>query len=113
MDKDLAQGVSGGTPCCSSNPVKQLDDVQRMASVLEHEIEDAAKEATGEEAGDSPVEIEKLDIDDNEVQEVADEENATELDSLEAAEEAQRLHQMGLNTAIAIGLHNFPEGACK
>ncbi len=25
-------------------------------------------------------------------------------------EEKERLHKMGLNTAIAIGLHNFPEG---
>jgi len=103
VDKQLTHGVNDG--CCSSDPVKQLHDVQKMASVIAHEIEDTAKEATEEVI--ETQEIEEKDI----AGEVLDEENVVEVgDSPEDVEEAQRLHKMGLNTAIAIGLHNFPEG---
>lgn len=102
VDKDLGKG---GLPCCGSDPAKQFDDVQRMASVLEHEIEDAAKEAEG----DAPVEVENQLEKEN--PEMVDEDNVETVDSSDDIdEEAQRLHKMGLNTAIAIGLHNFPEG---
>ena len=40
-------------------------------------------------------------------EEVIDEEAA---DTVKDKEDKDRLHKMGLNTAIAIGLHNFPEG---
>lgn len=40
-------------------------------------------------------------------EEVVDEEAA---DTVKDKEDKDRLHKMGLNTAIAIGLHNFPEG---
>merc|ERR1711935_1072229 len=74
VDKGLVVGVDG-LPCCSTDPVKQLDDVQRMASVIEHEIEDAAKEATGEEhKAEENFEGEKQPIEEKEVQ-VVDVEN--------------------------------------
>ncbi len=40
-------------------------------------------------------------------EEVIDDEVA---DTAKDEEDKERLHKMGLNTAIAIGLHNFPEG---
>jgi len=117
LDRELAaDGVNDRPPCCSHDPVKTLEDVQRMGSVLEHEIEDAAAEAIGEaspvelvEQGQTvgaPIETEKESIEkkSSEGDEVVDEENVA------VVEEQQRLHKMGLNTAIAIGLHNFPEG---
>jgi ZIP family zinc transporter len=120
LNKELAEGVSDRPPCCSSDPVKQLNDVQRMASVMEQEIEEAALEATGEAAAageqvqifDAPIETEKESIEKKSVEreEVVDEENVAVVDSPQDTEESQRLHKMGMNTAIAIGLHNFPEG---
>jgi len=116
LDRELADGVNDRPPCCSTDPVKQLEDVQRMGSVLEHEIEDAAAEATGEaspvesveqvQTVGAPIETEKESSEkkSSEGEEVVDEENVA------VVEESQRLHKMGLNTAIAIGLHNFPEG---
>jgi len=88
-DKQPVDGVEPS--CCSSDPVKQLNDVHRMASALTHEIDDADK-ATGD------------------VQTSEENEENVDIESPEKSEEAQRLHKMGLNTAIAIGLHNFPEG---
>jgi len=107
VDKKLETGVSGGPPCCSSDPVKQLNDVQRMASVIEHEIEDAAKVAAGEAVDSEDTQnVEKKEI----PEEVMDEENVEVVESSGDAAESERLHKMGLSTAIAIGLHNFPEG---
>lgn len=107
VDKQLQKGVSDGPPCCSSDPVKQLNDVQRMASVIEHEIEGAAKEATGE----TPNDDERPTIEKKESLEDVDEENVQIVTEDKA--ETERLHKMGLSTAIAIGLHNFPEGECE
>lgn len=104
VDKQLQKGVSDGPPCCSSDPVKQLNDFQRMASVIEHEIEDAAKEATDE----TPNDDERPTIEKKESLEDVDEENVQIVAG--DKDETERLHKMGMSTAIAIGLHNFPEG---
>lgn len=109
VDKQLKKGVSDGPPCCSSDPVQQLNDVQRMGSVLQHEIEDAANDATV-----APAAIEATEIEDQKMpSEEIDEVNAAVVESSKDVDEAEKLHKMGLNTAIAIGLHNFPEGECK
>ena len=51
VNKALSEGVNG-PPCCSPDPVKQLNDIQRMASVLENEDEDAAKDGTGQKTNE-------------------------------------------------------------
>jgi len=92
------KGQKKSTRSSSDGELDQFADVQRMAN----EIEDPAFEATGEAV---PVEEgEKKSSVGGGKEEVVDEENVA------AVEENQRLHKMGLNTAIAIGLHNFPEG---
>lgn len=48
--------------------------------------------------------------DDNVVGDIRQEDSNSEGESPEDAEEKRRLIKMGLNTALAIGLHNFPEG---
>jgi len=93
VDKANVEGVTDA--CCSSDPVKQLDTVQRMASVLNHE-------ATGE--------MQSGDIEEKRNEEVVNAALVEVVDSPQDTEEGKRLHKMGLNTAIAIGLHNFPEG---
>lgn len=110
LDRHLAEDpvdVPSCPSCPSGNPVNRLDNVQRMADVLEYEMEDAAKQET--KTGETVAQI------DNSSQPV---ESQPQIESVEQEmvedkvedEEAQRLHKMGLNTAIAIGLHNFPEG---
>ena len=108
LDKKLNDGALDGAPmCCNDDPVTQLDNVQKMASVIGHEVEDAAKEATGEVEPEQTAQSEKND-EKKEIQEgeVVDEENVVVINE----EENKNLHKMGLNTAIAIALHNFPEG---
>eukprot|EP00535_Pseudo-nitzschia_heimii_P009227 CAMPEP_0197174800 /NCGR_PEP_ID=MMETSP1423-20130617/1185_1 /TAXON_ID=476441 /ORGANISM="Pseudo-nitzschia heimii, Strain UNC1101" /LENGTH=366 /DNA_ID=CAMNT_0042623787 /DNA_START=125 /DNA_END=1225 /DNA_ORIENTATION=- len=107
LDRHLAEDSVDVPSCPCDDPVKLLDNVQRMADVLEHETEDTAKQEpkTGETVAQT----------DNSSQPV---ESKTQIESKDEEmvedkvenEEAQRLHKMGLNTAIAIGLHNFPEG---
>lgn len=107
LDRHLAEDSVDVPSCPCDDPVKLLDNVQRMADVLEHETEDTAKQEpkTGEtvaqiDNSSQPVESKtQIESEDEEMVE----------DKVEN-EEAQRLHKMGLNTAIAIGLHNFPEG---
>ena len=117
VDKQLVDGVNDCPTCCSADPVKQLNDVHRMASVIEHEIEDAAKQAA--EVSNAEEEQEKVvsvDLEDKSKMETVDEENIPAAELVEPAgdsAENKRLHKMGLNTALAIGLHNFPEGMCE
>lgn len=99
LDRDLSGCVDDGPTCCSDDPVKRLNDVQRMANVIENEAEATDEAEVQENIKESTKE--------SNVQ-VVDEEDVEEVDT--KTEEAQRLHKMGLNTAIAIGLHNFPEG---
>lgn len=81
-----------------------------MASVIEHEIEDAAKAAAGEAQNTEDKQIVEKDAI---PEEVMDEENVEVVGTSGDTAESERLHKMGLSTAIAIGLHNFPEGKYK
>jgi len=109
-DKELAHGATDGLPCCGADPVKQINDVQLMASVLEQE--DAKAEVTGEA---SPVEEVQtfgapIDMEKDSIEKKSGEEEVVDEENVAVVQEQERLHKMGLNTAIAIGLHNFPEG---
>lgn len=107
------------------DPVSELDSLQHMASVLRHEQEDQTTEeyrkdencCEGQEVEDDDF-VDTLDEDDpfednpnpSNITMVASggDKNRTEAEKSE--EEKKRLVAMGMNTAIAIGLHNFPEG---
>lgn len=115
VNKQLTDFVEGSPPCCGTDPVKQLDTVQRMGSVLQHEMEDDAQHATGEsdspEDNGNPVPDESLQI--KKKVEIVEEDSVLSAEIVETIgknDEHKRLHKMGLNTALAIGLHNFPEG---
>lgn len=76
----------GGQACiCSEDPVGDLDRMQKQADELIAENEPQVDNATSTEAEPS---IEKP----------------------ANTKENQKLVKMGINTAVAIGLHNFPEG---
>jgi ZIP family zinc transporter len=81
-----------------------------MASVLQHE------QSEGNDDGDNNLESD-MDIKDDVQEQEPLEENdmnedpATEATTVDENEtEKKRLEKMGMNTALAIGLHNFPEG---
>lgn len=115
LTKELVEGVNDGPPCCSSDPVKQLNDFQRMASVLGHELEDADGEGADsvkDEEKDEKTTEDAAPVDVEEKQQPEQDVTAADSDA-DTFDEAQRLHKMGLNTALAIGLHNFPEGRCR
>ena len=76
----------GGQVCiCSDDPVGDLDKMQKQADELIAENEPQVDNATDTEAEPS-------------VEKPAN------------TKENEKLVKMGINTAIAIGLHNFPEG---
>ena len=147
LNNELRNSVLEGPTCHSSDPVKRLNNVQkmgnvienerrgrgRMGSVIQQEIEEISAHLRAEDMGDEPSGEEgdsKLIEDKKMVEEVEDEEKEVRVDTSKRMteevmdeetlivetpkdEEKERLHKMGLNTAIAIGLHNFPEGKRK
>ena len=115
-------------PCCNKDPVGQLENFKTMASVLQHEKdgENTNDDELSDDMGmdmdmdmDEDIEddfVDNLPLDDkSEVSEDNsndEEQNRAEEEHVDpkTTEENKRLVKMGMNTALAIGLHNFPEG---
>eukprot|EP00980_Cylindrotheca_fusiformis_P011229 scaffold2575_cov101-Cylindrotheca_fusiformis.AAC.3 len=105
------------SPCCLVDPVRQLDTMHKIADKLEREENPKTEEDPDPESqvpqdnddygADSPVSVESTDPSDDDI--VGDVSEDQEVDLKEKVEK-KRLVKMGMNTAIAIGLHNFPEG---
>ena len=87
--------------CCSPDPVGDLDR-------LHHQADDIiARNQDVEHDHDGPVED---GLSNDESQPAVDAENGEGASEAQKAEEQRKLVKMGMNTAVAIGLHNFPEG---
>lgn len=88
---DSPEEVDINCPCCADDPVGDLEKIQNMAKEIErNEHNDAVLTTTTSDKNNK---------------------NDTENQSDDAAVvENKKLVKMGINTAIAIGLHNFPEG---
>lgn len=106
-----------GCPCCADDPVADLEELQHMAANMEtfekeqhHHWEGVDRVTAPEEeveggeqghapkrhsTGDSSADANATDHDD---------------DDQDSQGENQKLMRMSINTAVAIGLHNFPEG---
>ena len=111
--KDAAsRNVSGGTvpACCTKDPVGRLEKLNQMADELNEEA--SAKEEAG--GVDMEMDIEDDFVDNLPLDDVGngddDDDDDEEDESPNTEEENKRLVRMGINTAVAIGLHNFPEG---
>lgn len=110
--------------CCSKDPVNQLDTFHRMASVLQHE-----RESENEHLDDLDVDadidddfMDNLPLDDATAVKREDttapdttagqtpDQTQNSTSNNEETDENKRLVKMGMTTALAIGLHNFPEG---
>lgn len=132
LNNELSNSILEGPTCHSSDPVKRLNNVQKMGNVIENqkrggrkargsviqqEIDEISAHSRVEADADSSKPFEDKEaveevVDEDKskrmTEEVMDEENI--IVETPKDEEKERLHKMGLNTAIAIGLHNFPEG---
>lgn len=105
-ETDGANNAQVPLPCCSDDPAKNLSDVQNMAE----EIEEAGEEWGGKEAAaEESVEIDEVNVIAKR-REDTDLPESIENESVEEKKEQKKLMQMSLNTALAIGIHNFPEG---
>ena len=95
-------------PCCATDPVEQLHTLHKMASVLQHEHESLASDH------DEEIPLEDISRESHEEASAPRAEApSASVDSEEPrhhAAENKRLVKMGMTTALAIGLHNFPEG---
>jgi ZIP family zinc transporter len=105
QEEDETQEVVAGPPCvcCSPDPVGDLEILQHQADELiaaeEHHIAENRRETT-EHAAE---EVDEAGIS-------AAEGGEEEVSGAADKEENKKLVKMGINTAIAIGIHNFPEG---
>lgn len=111
--------------CCSDDPVKDLEAIKNMAEELErdnnHNVQ--AKEEPVEDQGghnhnhndhcmhEHQGEEQKTgDTGDEVEQSIQDSDDEGERQQRDKDEEEAKLMRMSINTALAIGLHNFPEG---
>ena len=85
-------------PCCAHDPAAQLDRVQHMVE----EMERVGAEEEKHEVGD--------DNNNGNNDENAEAEPQENRNTGLSKDESKKLSRMSLNTAIAIGMHNFPEG---
>ena len=108
-------------PCCAHDPAAQLDHVKDMAEEMEqkeaiiadkrqqHDQEKKEVISTTPKAGEEEkTEIGHNDNNNNDNEEEVEDEEAKKMRISQA--ESKKLARMSLNTAVAIGLHNFPEG---
>jgi zinc transporter ZupT len=118
---------NGVQPCCcaTNDPAGQLERLNQMADVLNEEISrentcgdgdvDSVPVAQGSDMHDQEAKDEELPLGDNDSDDGDNKNDKDEkVDNYEkdgdTNDEQKRLVRMGVNTALAIGLHNFPEG---
>lgn len=97
-------------PCCADDPVGDLEELHKMAAQIveyetreNHEWEGQAQSDKSERSdeGEGGEEVENNNDETQEDDRVSEDKEA---------EEQKALMRMSINTAVAIGLHNFPEG---
>jgi zinc transporter ZupT len=108
-----AEEVRAGCPCCSDDPAGDLDGVHQMAAQI-HDYETREKREWEGQAALSQNVSERSDYSDGEDDRGSDGNKENDDDDDDDAgptpEENDKLMRMGINTALAIALHNFPEG---
>lgn len=117
--------------CCTNDPVGRLENMKKMANDLEEKEEENTKKMTNDLEEKDQEKAEKQNpmmsegIEDDFVDNLPLEDVASDVSGDEAVgdiegvqqntgepnkEEKKKLVKMGMNTALAIALHNFPEG---
>jgi zinc transporter ZupT len=111
-----------GCPCCSDDPAGDLEGVHQMAAQI-HDYETRESREWEGQAALSQNGSERFDHSDGEDEEQkqagtstpeddrgSDGNKESDEDTGPNQEENDKLMRMSINTAVAIGLHNFPEG---
>lgn len=114
-NEDKKQKEIATCPCCSKDPVQQLEVVQSMAESIEqneNQLRSDSNPSPSEDMDDDfldnlPLEDLRQQKEDTTYPDVTEDQTPEEAIP---TEENKKLVKMGLNTAVAIGLHNFPEG---
>lgn len=106
--------------CCTKDPVGRLEKIKKMADDLEHEEKsDDDNNNHNHDICQTPDDLDDDFVDNLPLEESSAEEetvgdvignNNEESNGRGSKEEKKKLVKMGMNTALAIGLHNFPEG---
>mmetsp|Transcript_17925 Transcript_17925/g.25291 ORF Transcript_17925/g.25291 Transcript_17925/m.25291 type:complete len:371 (-) Transcript_17925:204-1316(-) len=104
--------ISPNCPCCSDDPVHDLETMQQMAEEKQNETNEFPD---GNERNSQPTNVNTVDVDDSGDKVPSNDDGIEKGKALtkgeeEAIQENKKLVKMGINTAVAIGLHNFPEG---
>lgn len=105
-EKDLAPGCIS----CSPDPVGDLEILQHQADEIIAQEEEHGHYEHGHEVAENVDDATMEATDANADVEATGADATSKEDAAAAAEENRKLAKMGINTAIAIGLHNFPEG---
>jgi ZIP family zinc transporter len=99
----------GGKPicgCCSTDPVGDLESWQLKASEeKQRQIQDESSPSAGSLSNPEKIDIEKSWSD-----EYIEKVEAPRQENVDKEIENKKLIKMGMQTALAIALHNFPEG---
>lgn len=103
-------GSDNSPACCSKDPVGQLEKLNQMADVLNEEADGGNGLHMEMDAEDDFVDNLPLDDVGKDYGENEAEDDGTDDGEANTDDENKRLVRMGINTAVAIGLHNFPEG---
>jgi zinc transporter ZupT len=109
-----------GCPCCSDDPAWDLEGVHQMATQI-HDYESRENREWEGQAVLSQIGSARMSDrsgEDEEKEQVGistpsnerSSDRSKEDDTGSTQEETDKLMRMGINTALAIGLHNFPEG---
>lgn len=111
---DVSMDDVDALPCCNKDPVGQLDQFHKMASVIQHEENASVNSEMDMEVDIEDDFVDNLPLDDRDSDSEDEEKEGDKDDKHEkdqkTSEENKKLVRMGVNTALAIGLHNFPEG---
>jgi zinc transporter, ZIP family len=111
-DDDSCVEIIDGPSCCNPDPVGRLEKIQNMANKLENNDPDKDVDSINMDLDIDDDFVDNLPLADDASSELSNdgEEGNNKKADKKTTEENKRLVAMGTNTAIAIGLHNFPEG---
>ena len=98
--------VAGACLCCSEDPARDLESLQKMAEEVQHRDEPSMM--NDHSSHDHYVSEEKEDEQGDFVNAEDAQGDCENEDNCKEHDEA-KLMRMSINTAVAIGLHNFPE----
>jgi ZIP family zinc transporter len=121
-----ANAVVSACACCSHNPVQDLENIRQMAQELDNEEEMKKPEKHEDVYEEDPlppdsnvgrseddlvgIDMEAASSSNSVDEEVHEHEDENQKKDTNAHSHDAKLMRMSINTAIAIGLHNFPEG---